>query len=112
MCRGKDGGAYTIDRPRWGLWGKAHRIGPAGWMGTLSTDSTGEAVAAWQSYKHIFASYHNSAYAWPQATVLTKEAAPTLSAAIGEDDTAVVTWYRMAGAHEGKVVLKANVHAG
>jgi hypothetical protein len=112
MCRGKDGGAYTIDRPRWGLWGTAHRVGPAGWMGTLSMDSTGEAVAAWQSYKHIFASYHNSAYAWAQATVLTKQAAPTLSAAIGENDTAVVAWYRMAGRHDAKVVLKANVHAG
>jgi hypothetical protein len=86
------------------------RIGPSG-QPTLAVDSTGEAVAAWKNGTHVFASYHDSSDPWTKAVKIGTEAAPMTNAAIGEDDTAVVLWYRTAGPREGKVVLKASVHA-
>lgn len=104
------GGTFIMTRPRWGTWGGRVRIGPGGQGPELAVDSTGEAVAAWKNSTTIFASYHDSSEPWTKAVTIGTEAGPMTSVAMGEDDTAVVLWYRTAGPRDGKVVLKASAH--
>jgi hypothetical protein len=107
----RHGDTITMTRPRDGTWGERTRIGRNGRYATLAVDSTGEAVAAWQTATNVYASYRNSSQPWLQATRLGTKATPLMSAAIGEDDTGVVTWYRHAGPGEKNVLLKATVRA-
>ena len=96
--------AYTKTRPRSGSWVARTAIGRGGVA--LAVNSTGEAVAAlgWGATR---ASWRNSSAPWPPATRIGAGSG-FLTAAIGEDDTAVVAWFR--GAGQNRQVLKATVH--